>query len=427
MKDYDPNDWLPRKEEILALLLKEAQFKEKTETIRIEDGLGRVLAEDLVSRITLPNTANCRWDGVAVRFDDFAAGMPDTSLWVCGREYDFGNTGIAMKDGFDTLIVIEDVEIDDAGHLTLKRVPKQRGEFTIPVGSTLREGEVLAYAYEKLTPNHLAVIAMGGHRMIKVLRRPVVAVIPSGNELVPITMELPRGKNWETNSVMLAAKIQEWGGEPLVYGIVPDNYDMLLQTLHDAASRADMVLFNAGSSKGTDDHAYEVLRDAGKLYFHRVSYGPGHHTAFSVVDGVPVLGLVGVPGGADFNADWYGSALIRKYYHQPVKAPMRVTVTVTNDQIPHVGIAARNDSKEKIEKKMPTRSGVQMYVRLRVWQENGKFYGKFHGKGDIYRTGFVDANAYACLPSGTPPIKAGDTLEVFLRYSYEDSLAETIG
>ena len=423
MKGHDADTWSPGRDEVIDLLQNEVTFREKTETVRVEDGVGRILAEDLLSDIMLPNAANCRWDGVVVHFDYFVNGMPDTSEWKCGREYDFGNTGIAVKEGFDTQIVIEDVEFDEDGSIILKRVPKMRGEFTVPVGSTMRKGEVLAKKYEKLTSNHLAVIAMGGHRMIKVLKKPVVAIIPSGNELVPVNMKLPGGKNWETNSIMLAAKVREWGGEPLVYNIIPDDYQTLLGTLKDAASRSDMVLFNAGSSKGTDDHAYEVLRDAGKLYFHSVAYGPGHHTAFSIVDGVPVLGLVGVPGGADFNADWYGGILISMYYHQPLKKPVHVTVTVKNDQIPHIGIAARNDSDDK---KVRTHSGVDMYVRLYIWQEDGEFYGKFTEKEDDYRTGFVDANAYACLPAGTPPVKTGDRLDVFLRYSYEDILAEII-
>lgn len=317
MKENDPAEWCPTRSEIEALIWERTagSFAPRVETLCVDDALGRVCAHDVHALRDLPNALCCRWDGVAVRYDDVANAPLNTPTQLFeGPGWKFGNTGIAMPEGFDTLIRIEDVELTAERALVVKRLPAHRGEYTMPAGCTMAQGELLVSAHQVLGPCHLGVLAMGGHTHVDVLARPVVAIIPSGNELVGRTVALPRGKNVETNSLVLANKVRSWGGRPLVYGIVPDDFDLLLAALKDATEKADIVFFNAGSSKGTDDHAEQVLRTAGELLFHRTSYGPGNHTGFCMVGTTPVLALVGVPGGAEFNADWYGEELVRRYY-----------------------------------------------------------------------------------------------------------------
>ena len=414
MKEYDPNEFKPTRRQIEAIIRENARFSPVVETVSVEDALGRVAARDLCSLRDLPNTANCRWDGVAVRFEDFAGweseGQVDTSSWELGREYVFGNTGIALPDGFDTLIRIEDVDIDGEGRLTVKRPPASRGEYTSARGSTLREGDPLVRRGQVLGPCHLGVLAMGGHTLVDVYRKPVVAIIPSGNELVGRTMALPRGKNVETNSLVLANKVRTWGAEPLVYGIVPDDYELLLAALRDAAAKADVVLFNAGSSKGTDDHAEEVLRAAGHLFFHRTSYGPGNHTGFCVVDGTPVLALVGVPGGAEFNADWYGEDLVRVYYGMAPRVRRHVRAVLDN------GYRLRNFTP------------VQMYVRAMVRRDEGGegYRARILDEGDGFAAGYADANAFILIEPEWGGVSAGQTVDAEIRLEPDGSCGGSV-
>jgi molybdopterin molybdotransferase/putative molybdopterin biosynthesis protein len=403
MKDNDPTDYLPTREEAVNLILSKANFANPpVEDIPLDEALGRYAACDLSARYNLPNALTSRMDGISIRFDEYQASNGDTSAWLEGREYVFTNTGVAIPEGYDTSVVIENVEIED-GRLIITTAPTQKGERTNTPGSSVKAGEPMISAYEHLTPGHLAVLATGGYAEVPVLKRPDVAIIPSGNELVPVSMVLPYGKNIETNSVLLSGKIRSWGGIPHVWPIMPDEPDLLLTAVLDASKSNDIVIFNAGSSKGTDDFQVSTLETAGELFFKRVAYGPGHHTAFAMVDGTPVLGLVGPPTGADFNADFYLRPLIDAYYHQPYTTPPRV--------------------KARLLDGYQGRDGVKMWLRGLLRRGTDDLEVKLAQKGDAYRTGRVDANCmiYLARQSGDD-IAPGDLVEVELREPYDVSV-----
>jgi molybdopterin molybdotransferase/putative molybdopterin biosynthesis protein len=403
MKDNDPTDYLPTREEAVELILSKANFgTPPTEYVPLSQALNRYAAGDLTARYNLPNSLTSRMDGISIRFDEYIAAGGDTSTWQEGREYVFTNTGVAIPEGYDTSVVIENVEIED-GRLIITSPPKQKGERTNNPGDSVKAGELMIYAYEYLAAGHLATLATGGYSEVPVLAKPNVAIIPSGNELVPVSMVLPTGKNVETNSVLLSAKVQTWDGIPHPTRIVPDDQEQLLATLLEAAAQNDIVIFNAGSSKGTDDFQVSTLEAAGELLFKRVAYGPGHHTAFAVVDGTPVLGLVGPPTGVDFNADFYLRPLIAAYYRQPYTAPPKVMAHLLDG---YVG-----------------RDGVRMWMRGILRRGNDGLEVKITPKGSAYREGRIDANCYIHLQNqGGDNIEPGGLVEVELREPYDVSL-----
>lgn len=399
MKNDDKNEFLPSRDMALDIILKNTSFETEAENLPLSDCLGRVAAGPAFSKNDLPNALTSRCDGIGVHFSDFANGAPDTSSWKQGSEYDFANTGVAVPGDYDTVIMIEDVEIEN-GVLSITVPPESKGENTSEIGSRMKKGEKLVDAYEKLTPAHLSLLAMGGYSVFDVIRKPKVGIIPSGNELVPYNMKLPEGKNVESNSIMLSSKVLEWGGIPIVYPIIPDDPDALLKTLLDAVEKTDIVFFNAGSSKGTDDYAVQTLSGAGKIFFKRVAYGPGHHTSFAISGNTPVLGLVGPPIGADFGADWFGLPLIQKFLHQPVTKMTKLKVTVAER------IISGHD--------------VEMFLRVFVWKEKGRYFARqANWDGGAMRESFIDANAYAWVePKGEGYYK-GDEIEVELKYPVE--------
>ena len=134
----------------------------------------------------------------------------------------------------------------------------------------MREGELLAPKHVPLRPRDLACLHLGGVWDVPVLRKPAVAFIPTGNELVPPRSAVTRGKNVDTNSVLARTSLQLLGAEPLLYPIVPDDRAMLGRTLDDALGRADIVILNGGSSKGGEDHNARLLHDRGKVLCHGV-------------------------------------------------------------------------------------------------------------------------------------------------------------
>ena len=336
------------------------EFERRIERVDVPDALGRVAATDVVSLLTLPNKLTSNMDGIAVYFKAFEEapdGKPDTSEWVRGRDWQFCNTGIGMPDDFDTAVPIEWVEVsEDDQHVTFNRWPERRGQSTTDVGEKLLEGDLLVRAGEVLTPALLSVLNMGGHTQVDVVARPIVAFIPTGNELVDAGEPLEPGKNVESNAVMICAKLTQWGAEPLRYPIIPDNWDQLRETLADAAAKADVVVINAGSSKGSDDFTCEILEQNGTMLHHMLAQGPGRHCSAALLQGTPVIGISGPPMGAEFTTDWMVKPLVDRYLGCSEAYPPMVHARMADDpgfwpeavQVVKRGYLERNEDEELV-------------------------------------------------------------------------------
>jgi len=286
----------------------------RVEAVRLDEGFGRVLAKDVHSRLDMPNALTCAMDSIAVHWYDFEQGMPDTSNWARGIDWEFANTGIAMPAGFDTAIVVEHVEVsDDEQHVRISAAPSKRFAGTRAVGSRIKAGELLARSGEIISPDVAARIASGNVSAVQVFCKPKVAFIPTGNELVCAGGHIAEGKNIETNSLLVRGKVEEWGGISQIYDVVPDNPEAIVRAVRQACETADIVVLNAGSSKGSDDWSVEQLEEIGEVICHQTNHGPGHHSSYAMVDGTPIVGISGPPLGASFTLDFYLRPLIRLY------------------------------------------------------------------------------------------------------------------
>lgn len=322
------------KAEAIAGLMSRCRLSPSVEKIPLTQALGRVAAEDMLSLNTLPNHLTSRMDGIAVHFRDFADGMPDTSDWKEGNQYVFCNTGISIAGDYDTAIRIEEVDFDEQGHLVLSYAPKEMGEMTRGIGSTVKQGDLLAARGDIITPLLMGELSMGGYREIPVVSRPVVAFIPTGSELVAPTDQVPEGKNVDSNSMMMYGKILQWGAEPLIYPILPDDPDRIISTLRDALEKADIVIINGGSSKGSDDFTVQALNAVGTVLSHMILSGPGAHTSCCVAhDGKPIVGIPGPAVGAESVADWFVKPLVDRYFGRPTAIP-KIKAIYTGKTVP---------------------------------------------------------------------------------------------
>ncbi|MEG1661470.1 MAG: molybdopterin molybdenumtransferase MoeA, partial [Clostridiales bacterium] len=213
---------LPTKEQALAGLFALWQPQAPLEYVGINDAYGRVLAKDLYSLLTLPQVRASAADGVCVGSAMFAHGFPDTTDWRYGVDYARADTGDDFDDAFDTVIRIEDV-ILTANKLTLSPdLVFTPGMNIRASGSLIKSGAPLLSADLPLRATDVAALAMGGQTSIPVYRRPRVAFIPTGNELIAAGKQPQRGENIDTNSIMAGLLLQEMGAEPLLYPIIPD-------------------------------------------------------------------------------------------------------------------------------------------------------------------------------------------------------------
>lgn len=429
MRDHSKHITMSREQAVKEMLAR-TNFAEQTEMVSIDESYGRVLARDARSMTQAPNTLTCCMDSIAVLWENFEGlpegQLPDTSKWVRGVDWEFANTGVAMPKGFDTAIVIEHVTVSpDEQHVEISAAPSARYAGTRPAGSSLEVGDLLAEVGTVITPDIAARIASGNIASVPVRVRPKVAFIPTGDELVmPGSAHVAEGRNVETNSVVVRGKIQAWGGECLPFDVVPDDPAAIRAAVLAACDMADIVILNAGSSKGSGDWAVEELEELGEIICHEVSHGPGHHSNLAIVNGKPIVGISGPAGGASFTLNFYLLPLMKQFLGL---SPEPETVSVVLDG----GFAGGFGSKKKNGKSMFTggAKAVAGEERPSVIEPGAEFSAvkflkvEYGADGVLHATPFLGkagspetlaGNAFYLLPAGDGAVQpqAGDVIEV---------------
>ncbi len=291
MRDHSHHIELPREEAVDEMLaaLPEWFAVPRIEQVPLDRAVGRVLAESVTAKADVPSVLTCCLDSIAVRWSDFAdlpAGdVPDTSGWTRGVEWEFANTGVAMPEGFDAAVVVEHATVSpDERSVVIHAAPSRQFAGTRAPGSQMQAGNVVVKEGCVITPDVAARIACAGRSAAMVVARPRVAFIPTGDELVPPNVPFSeshperfaaRGRVYESNSAVVRGKVQEWGGELVPFDIVPDDREAIRAAIGRACAVADIVVLNAGSSKGSDDWSVEVLEDMGRVLCHQTNHGPG--------------------------------------------------------------------------------------------------------------------------------------------------------
>lgn len=409
----------------------------RIEQVALTSAFGRVLARDVHATTDIPNVLTCGMDSIAVHWSDFenlAGGeLPDTSSWTRGVEWEFANTGVAMPEGFDTAIVIEHVEVsEDEQHVTIAAAPSKQFAGTRPAGSQMKRGDVAAAAGCIITPDVAAAIAGAGHSSVSVVARPRVAFIPTGNELVPANLPFApsapakyaaTGHTFESNSLVVQGKVKAWGGEYVPFDIVPDEYDAIKEAVAHAAEVADIVVLNAGSSKGSDDWSVEVLEEMGDIICHQTNHGPGHHSSYAVVNDTPIVGISGPAGGASFTLNFYLRPVMRAFLGLD-PAPERIPARLAQ-AFPKGGPGG--PGKPKPGAKLPgearpmeaTEPGSSFFS-IRFLKVEATADGTLEATPLAGRPGSAataSANAYYMMPAGpgVEPPQAGDIIWVEMR------------
>lgn len=287
------------------------------EEVPLDACVGRTLAITQKARYTLPAAHVAGCDGIGVRSADFAAGIPDTSGWKLGEEYVMVDTGDDFPDAYDAVIQIEQVRFSEDGVIRLLRAqPVKAGESVRPRGSAIREGDLLLEAGRVIRPTDIGALAMGGCATVPVYKRPVVAFMPTGTELIAPGAEPKRGENIDSNSPMVVAMLREMGADAYALPVTRDSVEGIEAVFDEAIARADMVVLNGGSSKGGEDFCTKMLRRRGEIIQYQIAAVPGRPMALAIVDGKPVVNLPGPPLAAYFGADWCLRALMDRWMNR---------------------------------------------------------------------------------------------------------------
>jgi molybdopterin molybdotransferase/putative molybdopterin biosynthesis protein len=374
-----------------------------------ENALGRVLAEPLWAKISSPHYHASAMDGFAVRSNDTFGAGPSDPVTLFSQQAKYVDTGDPLPEWADAVIPIENTEaLDEAGDIT----PALRSPHAIriraavapwsyirPLGEDIVATQLVLPAGHVLRPVDLGAIAAAGHVQINVARKPRVAILPTGSELVPIGSRLRPGDILEYNSLVMAAQVESMGGEPRRYPIVKDDFDLICQRVQEAAQEHDLILLNAGSSAGAEDFSAQVVQKLGKLLVHGVAVRPGHPVILGTVDrgpssAVPIIGVPGYPVSAALTLDIFVEPILAKWLG---RRPRQLTVATA-----------------QLTRKLNSPAGDEDHVRVAVGRVGDRLLAAPLARGAGVITSLVQADGVVILPPGVQGLEAGARVQVHL-------------
>ena len=324
-----------------------------SERLDLMDAHGAALAEDVAADHDVPPFRNSAMDGYAVRGADVATAP--ARLAVVGeiaagavptRDVRPGEamrimTGAPMPDGADTVVRVEDT--DNRTDTVTITVATRPGTSVRAAGEDLKRGETILVRGTVLRPAELGVLATMGRRTVSVTKRPRVAVLSTGDELVEVDADLGPGQIRDSNRYSLASAARAVGATPIPLGIVRDTADDLRRALRDAASKADVIVTSGGVSVGDHDHVKPVVEELGSMDFWSIAIRPGRPLAFGEIDGTLIFGLPGNPVSSLLGFELFVRPALLKMAGRRLLHRPRVTATLddTLDTPPGLRFFAR--------------------------------------------------------------------------------------
>jgi len=425
-----------------------------------ENAIGRVLADPVWAKISSPHYHASAMDGFAVCAADTVRAQPSNPVMLRVGPFDkvqgkpeacYLDTGDALPEGFNAVIPIESVEsLDERGEITpaIRRQVSIRIRSAVtpwshvrPLGEDIVQTQLVLPSGQVLRPVDLGALAASGHQSVKVARKPRVAILPTGTELVPLGSDLKAGDILEYNSLVLAAQVKAWGGAPTRFPITPDNFDAICARVAEAACEHDLILLNAGSSAGSEDFSAQVVEKLGTLLVHGVAVRPGHPVILGMVslrgaievsdestpspeeigylsgtmssskerpprnDNIPIIGVPGYPVSAALTGEIFVEPLIAKWTgRQPQELPVE---------------------QAYLTRKITSPGGDDDYVRVAVGKVGDKLMAAPLARGAGVISSLVRADGLVLLSRGVQGAEAGDAVDVHL-YRSRAELDRTI-
>lgn len=404
-------------EEALEKILSHIPVLEPEEKPLLEC-LGQVLAEDVYSTIDIPPLDNSAMDGYAVQAESTYGATPSSPkiLRLIGEvaagyisEQEVGPetairimTGAPIPKGADAMIPFEDTDEDlrkasgkplaDIG--ILRQVPQ--GFYIRKAKEDIATGDLVLRKGTVLRSQEIGVLASLGRVTCSVIRRPVVAILATGDELVDVGEPLPRGKIYNSNTFSVAAQVQRYGGIPKILGIARDNVQSLVERIGQGLD-ADLFITSAGVSVGTYDLVKDILAKHGEITFWAVRMKPGKPLAFGLLTmggkRVPHLGLPGNPVSAMVSFEQFARPAILKMLGKRNLAKPTITAI----------------SESRIENSDERR----FFTRAIVEKRGGQYFARLTGpQGSGMLTSMVKSNGLMIVPEDVKSVERGDEIQV---------------
>jgi len=379
----------------------------------ILDCLGQILCDDIYSSIDIPPCENSAMDGYAVRAEDLVnAGESSPIVLDVIAEVKAGSvrekvtagtairimTGAPLPEGADSVVQFEHTDEEQRGQCPQGRIgilrSVEKGQNVRCAGEDIGRGQLVLSQGMVLRPSEVGVLASLGKERARVIRRPVVAVLATGDELVPLGQPLSEGKIYNSNSYSIAAQVLRYGGIPRVIDIAKDEESDLQDKIGQALS-ADMLITSGGVSMGDYDLVKDVLAQQGEISFWTVRMKPGKPIAFGSIKGVPHLGLPGNP---------VSSMITFEMFARPAMLKMMGKKNLAKPTVEAV-----------LEGNIKNTDGRRVFARAVVRHEDGRYFARITGpQGSGILTSMARANGLVVVPEDVGRVADGDVVEVLM-------------
>ncbi|MEW6109860.1 MAG: molybdopterin biosynthesis protein [Nitrospirota bacterium] len=374
------------------------------ERIMVSRSLGRVTAEAIFARLSAPFYHSSAMDGYAVKFiDTFGASESSPKRLKIGEQAVYVDTGDPIPDGFNAVIMIEDINIIPGGRGSEGEEGKTDGYIEIiqpatpwqhvrVIGEDIVSTELILPENHKVRPVDIGAIISGGHTEIKVRKKPVVYIIPTGSELVEPGCELRKGDIIEYNSMILSSLVHEWSGEAVRVGPVPDEPEEIKKSILEGCEQGDIIIVNAGSSAGSADFTVKAIAELGEVILHGINIKPGKPVILGWVNNKPVLGIPGYPVSAYITFKLFARNLI--YRMQGLDAPEPDVI------------------RAKLSRQVASSLGQEEFLRVKLGKVGNNLIATPISRGAGVLMSLVRADGFVRIPAMSEGFGAGAEIDV---------------
>lgn len=373
--------------------LQENGFDGQTEMVSVQNACGRITARAVYAAICAPHYAASAMDGIAVHAKDTFGATETTPVRLTPQQYMVVDTGDPVPEDCDAVIMVEDIVRGEDESVTIYAAAAP-WQHIRQIGEDICAGEMILASYMEVTPAAIGAMIAGGVLEIEVIKKPVIGIIPTGDEIVAPCADPKPGDILEFNSSIFSAMVQEWGAEAKTYPIVTDRFDAIREMVARAADECDIVLLNAGSSAGREDYSVSVIRELGDVVYHGIAIKPGKPAILGLRGAVPILGVPGYPVSGIIVIEELLKPLVAEWFHSNMAPVQLATATLTR----------------------PVVSGLkyQEFVRVRMGEVGGKLTASPLSRGAGVVSSFMKADGILEVPQGTEGYEAGEEVQVRL-------------
>lgn len=377
-------------EEVLGAL-KNAGTKYQTERIPVRAAHGRITAHAEYAKRSSPHYLTCAMDGIALKSDLLKEAGENDPVYLGEGDYIRVDTGDPLPTGCDCVVMIEQVVETLDGSLCLYSSAPPWSNVR-QIGEDISMGDMILPSFSLVSPAMIGALLAGGIFELEVVKRPCVAIIPTGDEIVSADADLKDGDIPEYNSAIFSAMLSEWGADAHVYPIIKDDPQKIREAVKEAADRFDAVIILAGSSAGRDDYTSSVVESLGTLIVHGIAIKPGKPAIAGHIGTVPVVGVPGYP---------VSGIIVMEQIVRPVISLLTMAEWTTPDPVPAV-----------TAKKIPSSLKYEEFIRCQAAGVEGKIVAVPMNRGAGIVSGFSKAAGLLHIPQNSEGMESGESVQM---------------